>query len=49
MTKEQIKAEEWKAEEAKQWSTEIGSADLENVTGGLRPEDDDLKDLEIQR
>jgi hypothetical protein len=51
MTKEQIKPEEWKAEEAKQWSTEIGAGDLETVTGGLRGhgDDDDLKDLEIQR
>jgi hypothetical protein len=51
MTKEQIKPEEWKAEEAKQRSTEIAYADLEMVSGGLRGcgDDDDLKDLEIQR
>jgi len=36
--------------EALQRSSEIGSADLEKVSGGRRGnEDDDLKDLEIQR
>ena len=49
MMKEQIKSEEFKAEETKHWSNEIGCADLEKVSGGRRGnEDDDLKDLEIQ-
>jgi hypothetical protein len=50
MMKEQIESEEFKAEETKHWSNEIGCADLEKVSGGRRGnEDDDLKDLEIQR
>jgi hypothetical protein len=51
MTKEQIKPEEWNAEEAKQCSTEIEFADLDAVMGSLRGagDDDDLRDLEIQR